>query len=71
MAGVVGPLIEVPVLVGLVDVRLALRRWFRPPTVSGPTPEPPPRSTFRMTAVPSVLFVCVHMPAGRRWRPAT
>jgi len=35
LAGVVGPLIEVPVLVALVYVSLALRRRFRP--------EPPPR----------------------------
>lgn len=28
LAGVVGPLIEVPVLVGLVYVALAGRRWF-------------------------------------------
>jgi ACR3 family arsenite transporter len=28
LSGVVGPLIEVPLLVGLVDVSLALRRRF-------------------------------------------
>ena len=35
LAGVVGPLIEVPILVGLVYVSLAARRWFTTPTASG------------------------------------
>ena len=34
LAGVVGPLIEVPVLVGLVYVSLALRKRFRAPTTA-------------------------------------
>ena len=57
LAGVVGPLIEVPVLVGLVYVSLALRSRF---------PHQPQASTpgDRMTRKPTVLFVCVHN-AGR------
>ncbi|XVJ79593.1 ACR3 family arsenite efflux transporter [Streptomyces sp. JH002] len=46
LAGVVGPLIEVPVLIGLVHVALAARRFFpRPPSAAGPaaSPESPAR----------------------------
>jgi arsenite transporter len=38
LAGVVGPLIEVPVLVGLVYVALASRRWFSAPRDRSPRP---------------------------------
>jgi ACR3 family arsenite transporter len=38
LAGVVGPLIEVPVLVGLVYAALATRAWFRPATTQPATP---------------------------------
>ncbi|WP_267714365.1 ACR3 family arsenite efflux transporter [Streptomyces sp. CoH17] len=41
LAGVVGPLIEVPVLIGLVHVALAVRRHFPPPVMpSGRTVAP-------------------------------
>lgn len=57
LAGVVGPLIEVPVLVALVYVSLALRPRLFPVAAGSP-------GRFLMAAAPSVLFVCVHN-AGR------
>ncbi|WP_053804300.1 ACR3 family arsenite efflux transporter [Streptomyces rimosus] len=45
LAGVVGPLIEVPVLIGLVHVALAARRYF-----PGPEPLPDPAATAEAEA---------------------
>src|SRR5699024_3462430 len=59
LAGVVGPLIEVPVLVGLVYVSLALRGRF-----PFARPRWRPAAGVSMTERPSVLYVCVHN-AGR------
>jgi ACR3 family arsenite transporter len=50
LAGVVGPLIEVPVLVGLVYAALAARRWFTAPRPFPPhRPRRPPMATHPLT----------------------
>ncbi len=68
LAGVVGPLIEVPVLLGLVYVALWLRHRLTWPegADAGSALSAPPRrgATDVMTGRPEVLFVCVHN-AGR------
>ncbi|MFE4056319.1 ACR3 family arsenite efflux transporter [Streptomyces sp. NPDC059096] len=49
LAGVVGPLIEVPVLIGLVHVALAARRFFPPPApTAGPAVSPSPEGSVRV-----------------------
>ncbi len=42
LAGVVGPLIEVPVLIGLVHVALYARRYFTPAAPTNPAPQEEP-----------------------------
>ena len=67
LAGVVGPLIEVPVLVGLVYVALSLRHRLSWPQASldgHPAAARYPRQGDAAAARPEVMFVCVHN-AGR------
>ncbi len=70
LAGVVGPLIEVPVLVALVYVALWLRRRWHWPEPETPGPDaltgPSPRTAdpLNAPAMSTVLFVCLHN-AGR------
>ncbi len=71
LAGVVGPLIEVPVLLALVYLALYLHRkltWPAPETSGAPpashTGHPPASEGAPVTRRPEVLFVCVHN-AGR------
>lgn len=48
LAGVVGPLIEVPVLIALVHLALALRRRFPPAEGTGPAPPAPTAENARV-----------------------
>ncbi|CAH9416209.1 Arsenical-resistance protein ACR3 [Streptomyces globisporus] len=48
LAGVVGPLIEVPVLIGLVYVALAARRFFPGPSASAASPAVVPEGPARV-----------------------
>ena len=71
LAGVVGPLIEVPVLLALVYLALYLHRkltWPAPETSGAPPAShaghPPASEGAPVTRRPEVLFVCVHN-AGR------
>ncbi|UCM90459.1 ACR3 family arsenite efflux transporter [Streptomyces marincola] len=48
LAGVVGPLIEVPVLIGLVRVALAARRFFPEPSAPAPAARAPQEGTARV-----------------------
>jgi arsenate reductase len=71
LAGVVGPLIEVPVLLALVYLALYLHRkltWPATETSGAPpashTGHPPASEGAPVTRRPEVLFVCVHN-AGR------
>ena len=67
LAGVVGPLIEVPVLVGLVYVSLWARGRFYEARPVGPCPRQP-KERIEQWHPKSSLCVCT-TPAARRWRP--